>query len=362
MFVMLRLQLIQEMIIIILNNYTNSAKIHDLDPYHTHVNSTNPLKSYYHYTPKSTLYPPAIINYNNKVTQTLTKIKRRHDATVTTLARGVQNWKLNYRDQLHSHSTSSLSSFPLNQFLDRFYMSRIGIRMLIGQTIALNVQHKGNITNPDYVGVIALRANVMEIAQDAISAARFACEEHYGIMDAPEVELYCPKDLQFMYVPGHLVHMLFETLKNSLRATVEFHSRHLKEGQSLEDVEFPSVKVIVAEGEEDITVKVSDEGGGIPRSAVPLVWTYFYTTADETRSAAANAGVGSGVSGGFGGLHDANGGNFKPPFMGLGVGLPHSRLYARYFGGDLKLISMEGYGTDVYLHLNRLSGSSEPLQ
>ena len=36
--------------------------------------------------------------------------------------------------------------------------------------------------------------------------------------------------------------------------------------------------------------------------------------------------------------------------------------YARYFGGDLKLISMEGYGTDVYIHLNRLSSSREPLQ
>lgn len=36
--------------------------------------------------------------------------------------------------------------------------------------------------------------------------------------------------------------------------------------------------------------------------------------------------------------------------------------YARYFGGDLRLISMEGYGTDVYIHLNRLSSSREPLQ
>jgi pyruvate dehydrogenase kinase 2/3/4 len=35
--------------------------------------------------------------------------------------------------------------------------------------------------------------------------------------------------------------------------------------------------------------------------------------------------------------------------------------YARYFGGDLRLISMEGYGTDVYIHLNRLSSSREPL-
>ncbi|CRK22768.1 hypothetical protein BN1723_012768 [Verticillium longisporum] len=54
--------------------------------------------------------------------------------------------------------------------------------------------------------------------------------------------------------------------------------------------------------------------------------------------------------------------DFKAPMAGFGYGLPISRLYARYFGGDLKLISMEGYGTDVYLHLNRLSSSSEPLQ
>ena len=29
---------------------------------------------------------------------------------------------------------------------------------------------------------------------------------------------------------------------------------------------------------------------------------------------------------------------------GFGYGLPISRLYARYFGGDLQIISMEGYG------------------
>jgi pyruvate dehydrogenase kinase 2/3/4 len=39
-------------------------------------------------------------------------------------------------------------------------------------------------------------------------------------------------------------------------------------------------------------------------------------------------------------------------------GLPLSRLYARFFGGDLRLISMDGYGTDVYIHLNKLSSRS----
>jgi pyruvate dehydrogenase kinase 2/3/4 len=48
-------------------------------------------------------------------------------------------------------------------------------------------------------------------------------------------------------------HMLFEILKNSLRATVETH------GAECEN--FPPIKVIVAEGSDDITIKISDEVG-----------------------------------------------------------------------------------------------------
>lgn len=42
-------------------------------------------------------------------------------------------------------------------------------------------------------------------------------------------------------------------------------------------------------------------------------------------------------------------------------GLPISRSYARYFGGDLSIVSMEGYGTDAFVHLSRLGNHSEPL-
>lgn len=132
---------------------------------------------------------------------------------------------------------------------------------------------------------------------------------------------------------------MFELLKNSLRAVVERY------GVDNED-QFPPVKVIVVEGGEDITIKISDEGGGIPRSALPMIWTYLYTTMSDE-------GLEDTIQEGIQG--------HTVPMAGFGYGLPLSRLYARYFGGDLRLISMEGHGTDVYISLNKLSSSREPL-
>lgn len=95
----------------------------------------------------------------------------------------------------------------------------------------------------DYVGVICTKTNIAEIAQEAIENARFICEDYYGLFKAPEVHLHCPEEVEFMYVPSHLSHMLFELLKNSLRAVVETY------GDDYEH-EYPTVKIIVAQGKE----------------------------------------------------------------------------------------------------------------
>lgn len=253
-------------------------------------------------------WPPDLKAYNQRFSQTLKTIKRRHDGVVTTMAQGILEYK---RKRQRMQIDNNIQSF-----LDRFYMSRIGIRMLIGQHIALTDQ--SHHRDPTYVGIICTKTNVRDLAEEAIENARFVCEDHYGLFEAPKIQLVCNPNLNFMYVPGHLSHMLFETLKNSLRAVVETHGQDKQE--------FPVTKVIIAEGREDITIKISDEGGGIPRSAIPLVWTYMYTTVDRTPNLDP----------------DFDKSDFKAPMAGFGYGLPISRLYARYFGGDLKLISMEG--------------------
>ncbi|KAH3670285.1 hypothetical protein WICMUC_004938 [Wickerhamomyces mucosus] len=280
------------------------------------------------------------IKFNRLVTDTLKTIKKRHDPTVATVAQGVLEWK--------NSTNQNLVNYSIQSFLDRFYMSRIGIRMLIGQNIAINEEP----SRDNYVGVICKRTNLKEVAIDAIDNSRFICEEYYGIFESPEIELICPnikgeeteKDLTFMYVPGHLMHMLFEILKNSLRATVETTIKS-NPGIDLDQLKFKPIKLIIIKGLEDITIKISDEGGGIPRSEIPLVWTYLYTTIKEIPDLDPSY----------------NKTDFRAPMAGFGYGLALSRLYARYFGGDLKLMSMEGYGTDVYLHLNRVS-TTEALQ
>ncbi|GJP46661.1 hypothetical protein CLOM_g5925 [Closterium sp. NIES-68] len=262
-----------------------------------------------------------------RFTELLDQVRMRHNNVMPTVAMGVSELK---RDLFADSTRHGLDSMPeIHQFLDRFYMSRIGIRMLIGQHVAL---HKPS-PPPHYIGLICTKVSPVDVARNAVDDARSACMRTYG--SAPDVHIYGDPDLRFAYVPAHLHQMLFELVKNSLRAVQERFADA--------DHDPPPIRLIVADGMEDVTIKISDEGGGIPRSGLPRIWTYLYTTA--------NSPIAAGNQ-----LHE------MPTVMaGYGYGLPISRLYARYFGGDLQVVSMEGYGTDVYLHLNRLRNVQEPL-
>ena len=50
--------------------------------------------------------------------------------------------------------------------------------------------------------------------------------------------------------------------------------------------------------------------------------------------------------------------HFARTFSG-GFGLPIARVFARYFGGELKVFSVEGFGTDAFVYIPHLGHSKE---
>lgn len=231
-------------------------------------------------------------------------IKEKHRHLQLHVAEGLQ--------ELCTTSPEAIK-FDFSSSLDAFYSNRIGIRLLIGQHVALHTPRDG------YVGVIKTHCRMMDCCQMAVTAASELCSHYYG--QAPEVQYHGDLEMTFTYIPAHVYYILFELIKNSMRATVEAHG---------EDDILPPINIVIAEGKRDVCVKISDVGGGIPREGIERIWSYTYTTAKRATATSVS------------------------PMAGFGHGLPFSRLYARYFGGNVDIMSMEGYGTDAYVHLNKI--------
>ena len=63
-------------------------------------------------------------------------------------------------------------------------------------------------------------------------------------------------------------------LQNAMRATCEFSE---KKGQA----ELPYIRLKIYKTKHDITIKISDVGGGIPRASSGKIFNYMYSTAPQ---------------------------------------------------------------------------------
>ncbi|KAL7535003.1 hypothetical protein ACHAXR_008153, partial [Thalassiosira sp. AJA248-18] len=101
---------------------------------------------------------------------------------------------------------------------------------------------------------------------------------------------------------------------------------------------YPPIKVVIADASdnEDVIIKVSDEGG-IPRSNMNRIWSYLFTTADPE------------IQEGMVAFNENLDHSIDSHLGGLGHGLPFIRSYARY-----------GI-TGCFVYLTRLGNTSEPL-
>eukprot|EP00884_Botryococcus_braunii_P006717 jgi/Botrbrau1/16046/Bobra.7_2s0020.1 len=229
----------------------------------------------------------------------------------------------------------------LDEFLDSMLRSRISRRVIAEQHLNLMKRR------PGYIGVICTDLSLSETIDFAVQRAKWVCTETYGI--CADVKVTGDVKSTMQYIPTHLDYMLYELLKNAMRAVVENHPRRSA---------LPPVVIRVCNGGGTVTLRISDQGGGIPEHAFDKVWKYGYTTM-VPRNAPRQATGGHPEGLGFGeiwtqaaGAGHAGEGRWR--MGGLGFGLPLSRLYARYFGGELQLVSIPGFGVDAYLTLEHL--------
>lgn len=129
-------------------------------------------------------------------------------------------------------SACSLSTGLARLFVSAFHTVGL-IQVLNGQCCA--------------AGMICTKCSPHQVVSDAIYDARSICMREYAT--APEVKIFGDPKFTFPYVPSHLHHMAFELVKNSLRAVNDKY-------EDLDD-EPPPIRLVIADGEEDVTIKAS---------------------------------------------------------------------------------------------------------
>lgn len=270
-----------------------------------------------------------------------------------------------------------------------------GLDLLDQENYAILEDESNNQDN--FCGAIQKNCDPVKEVKRTVARVTKLCRESYGI--APEigvVDCTPEKDagILFTYVPHHLRYMLAELLKNSCRATVkkcvveivccifmivtslspwyspvvipltfaavssylsgantqkEDHTKHHhnRTGGIHDAPSLPPIKVVVTKGEEDVTIKIADRGGGMPRSLTNRIWTFAHSTLNkENRTREDEYDFGR---------NEFTGSHIR------GFGLPMTRIYARYFGGEVTIKSLEGYGVDAYLYLPVLGVACENL-
>ncbi|KAL7450604.1 hypothetical protein ACHAWC_005513 [Mediolabrus comicus] len=302
------------------------------------------------------------------------------------IARGLQSLEDERRAPMDMRRLAEME-----EALSRFFTARVGLRFLVEHHVLtgneensdalyrMQLEAEGGLELLDNEPLIAFPSDddccgciqkdcdpVKEVKRTAARVTKL-CRESYGI--APEIEVVDCTDtdvnVPFTYVPHHLRYMLAELLKNSCRATVrsyltgtnmqkEDHVNSHAGALSKADTDglhdapsLSAIRVVVTKGAEDVTIKIADRGGGMPRSVAKRIWSFAHSTlTKEGRNQEGEKDFGK---------DEFTGGHIR------GFGLPLARIYARYFGGEVTIKSMEGYGVDAYVYLPVLGVACENL-
>ena len=215
------------------------------------------------------------------------------------ISQGLVDWSEARRDL----DTDRLQE--MESALYRFFTAHVGLRLLIEHHVLSSHRECAKALKrvtymfPDegdnHSGCIHSNVDLVKEIKRVADMVVQQTKDFYG--DSPEIEVVDCIDKKntgdFTYIPNHLHYMMGELLKNSCRSTVrnclgaDFDQA---DGRSafamgslarISGATLPPIRVVVVKGDEDVTIKVADKGGGIPRSRMAKIWKFAHSTADK---------------------------------------------------------------------------------
>ncbi|KAL1747237.1 branched-chain alpha-ketoacid dehydrogenase [Schizophyllum fasciatum] len=274
-----------------------------------------------------------------------------------------------------SLSSPYMSPDALDAFMKRMLVSRISRRVLAEHHIALTNNFNGHrlYARDPHVGVIFTGLSVARSVEHCAKLLRRRPSERGW----PEVRVDGHMDTKFAYIREHLEYVVFELLKNSMRATIETHPSDTRH--------FPPIHATIVAGEHDVGIRISDQGGGLltphTRVSSPADLFSFSHVRNGVRLESGRIGalraLGASPQGVWATTREQRGDTGDDvedapadpeqrggvaPHPRIGIGLPMSKIFATYFGGSLDMVSLDGWGTDAYLRLPKLGTNLEGIE
>lgn len=260
-------------------------------------------------------------------------------------------------------------------------MQRISRRVISEQHIALHEIFKSSKHVPDskspeteFIGDVFLKCNAKEVVTRCGEEVRALAAAAYGPSTMlPEIKVVGHLEATFPYILSHLEYIIGELLRNSVQAIVEKQKQCPSPPSTP-----PPIEVTICESPQHVIIRISDQGGGIPRDILPYIWSFskgprrhqrlenlhqvpkMAATLQELRVDEASHG-GHTTHHGSRHVTSLSSLSSRPPNLRLGMGLPSSRVYAEYWAGSLELHSLEGYGVDAFLQISKLGNKNEQL-
>ncbi|KAJ5786073.1 uncharacterized protein N7503_011285 [Penicillium pulvis] len=244
----------------------------------------------------------------------------------------------------------------MDRFMNTLLRARISRRVIAEQHLALTDTFNSPWHFPDSHERTDMNADF--VAQDLMRQTTQSPQ-------IPTINVQGHLNATFPYILSHLEYIVGELLRNSVQAVIEkYHDSSAPP---------PPIQVLICETPQHVIMRISDQGGGIPREILPYLWSFSKGPRTQTRlenlgrvpamaATMQELKVGGRKTEPVG-YHEGSLDSLtsRPPNLRLGMGLPMSRVYAEYWAGSLELHSLEGYGVDAFLQISKLGNKNEQV-